>query len=81
MIREVFVNSVERRRSRCPTETGYVDMHRAIRLYRESGFRAVFIDDHVPMVAADTEFPGNLGCYRGRMYALAYIQALIDGLR
>ena len=61
--------------------TGYVDMHEAIRLYSESGFRGVLIDDHVPMVAGDTEFPGNLGGYRGRMYALGYIQALIDGLR
>lgn len=60
--------------------TGYVDMHRAIGLYKESGFHGVLIDDHVPMVAGDTDFPGNLGGYRGRMYALGYIQALIDGL-
>jgi mannonate dehydratase len=60
--------------------TGYVDMHRAMGLYKESGFRGVLIDDHVPLVADDTDFPGNLGGYRGRMFALGYIQALIDGL-
>jgi mannonate dehydratase len=58
--------------------TGYVDMEKAMRLYRDSGFRGVLIDDHVPMLAGDTEFPGNLGGYRGRMHALGYIQALID---
>jgi mannonate dehydratase len=60
--------------------TGYVDMHRALRTHHENGFRGVIIDDHVPMVAGDTEFPGNLGGYRGRMYALGYIQALLDSL-
>ena len=60
--------------------TGYVNMHWAIGLYNEGGFRGVLIDDHVPIVAGDTDFPGNLGGYRGRMYALSYIQALIDGL-
>jgi len=60
--------------------TGYVDMARAMRLYRDAGFQGVFIDDHVPMLAGDTEFPGNLGGYRGRMYAVGYIQALIDGV-
>jgi mannonate dehydratase len=59
---------------------GYVDMHKAIRMYRDAGFKGVFIDDHVPVVAGDTNFPGNLGGYRGRMYALGYIQALIDGV-
>jgi mannonate dehydratase len=53
-------------------------MEKAMRLYRDSGFRGVLIDDHVPMLAGDTEFPGNLGGYRGRMHALGYIQALID---
>ena len=60
--------------------TGYVDMHKAMRLYQEAGFNGVFIDDHVPVVAGDTAFPGNLGGYRGRMYATGYIQALIDGV-
>ncbi|HYZ87196.1 MAG TPA: mannonate dehydratase [Bryobacteraceae bacterium] len=60
--------------------TGHVDMHRALRLYKENGFRGVVIDDHVPMVAGDTEFPGNLGGYRGRMYTLGYIQAMLDVL-
>ncbi len=60
--------------------TGYVDMAKAMRLYRDAGFNGVFIDDHVPMLAGDTEFPGNLGGYRGRMYAVGYIQALIDSV-
>jgi len=60
--------------------TGYVDMRKAMRLYQENGFRGVLIDDHVPTVVGDTDFPGNLGGYRGRMYSLGYIQALIDSL-
>ena len=61
--------------------TGYVDMEKAMRLYKESGFRGVIMDDHVPVVVGDTEFPGNLGGYRGRMHALGYIQALLDVLQ
>jgi mannonate dehydratase len=58
--------------------TGYVDMARAMRAYREVGYRGVFIDDHCPAVVGDTAFPGNLGGYRSRLFALGYIQALID---
>jgi mannonate dehydratase len=58
--------------------TGYVDMLKAMRLYRETGFQGVFIDDHCPDVEGDSPFPGNLGGYRSRTFALGYIQALLD---
>jgi mannonate dehydratase len=58
--------------------TGYVDMAKAMRTYKEAGYRGVFIDDHCPKVVGDMEFPGNLGGYRTRLHALGYIQALID---
>jgi mannonate dehydratase len=61
--------------------TGYVDMQRAMRLYREAGFEGVLIDDHCPDVAGDVEFPGNLGGYRSRVFALGYIQALLDATK
>lgn len=60
--------------------TGYVDMLKAMRLYREAGYRGVFIDDHCPTVTGDAPFPGNLGGYRSRIFALGYIQALIDAV-
>jgi mannonate dehydratase len=50
--------------------TGYVDMYKAMKLYREVGYNGVFIDDHCPAVEGDTEFPGNLGGYRSRAFAL-----------
>jgi len=58
--------------------TGYVDMPRAMRLYREVGYQGVFMDDHCPNVEGDVDFPGNLGGYRSRSFALGYIQALLD---
>jgi mannonate dehydratase len=60
--------------------TGYVDMVKAMRLYRDSGFQGVFIDDHVPTVEGDTPFPGNLGGYRSRVFAAGYLQALIEAV-
>jgi len=38
----------------------------------------VLIDDHVPQIAGDKPFPGNLGGYRSRMFAVGYIESLID---
>jgi mannonate dehydratase len=58
--------------------TGYVDMHKAMRTYQEAGYRGVFIDDHCPALSQDAAFPGNLGGYRSRVFALGYIQALVD---
>lgn len=59
---------------------GYVDMARAMRLYRDVGYRGIFIDDHCPRVEGDGNFPGNLGGWRSRAHALGYIQALIDAV-
>ena len=61
--------------------TGYVDMAKAMRTYREAGFQGVLIDDHVPNVDGDAPFPGNLGGYRSRVFAAGYIQALLDATR
>jgi mannonate dehydratase len=60
--------------------TGYVDMPRAMRLYKEIGYKGVIMDDHCPNVEGDVDFPGNLGGYRSRSFALGYIQALLDQL-
>ncbi len=61
--------------------TGYVDMHKAMRAYRDAGFQGVFIDDHCPNLTGDVPFPGNLGGYRSRIFALGYIQALLHEFR
>ena len=55
--------------------TGHVDMHRAMEIYAEVGFDGVFVDDHVPIVAGDSDWG-----HRGRAFANGYIQALIDGV-
>jgi mannonate dehydratase len=60
--------------------TGYVDMFKAMRIYRDIGYQGVFIDDHCPTVEGDVEFPGNLGGYRSRVFAAGYIQALIEAV-
>jgi mannonate dehydratase len=60
--------------------TGYVDMYKAMRAYRDAGFRGVFIDDHCPTLTNDAPFPGNLGGYRSRIFALGYIQAMIEAV-
>ena len=53
--------------------TGHVNMHRAMRTYKEVGFDGVFVDDHVPVVEGDSDWG-----HRGRSFANGYIQALID---
>jgi mannonate dehydratase len=58
--------------------TGHVDMVKAMRLYRDAGYKGVFIDDHCPTVEGDVPFPGNLGGYRSRVFAAGYIQGLIE---
>jgi len=60
--------------------TGYVDMYRAMKTHRDAGFRGVFIDDHCPTVHGDSPFPGNLGGYRSRLFALGYIQSLLEAV-
>lgn len=61
--------------------TGYVDMLKAMRLYRDVGYKGVFIDDHCPTLTSDAPFPGNLGGYRSRIFAQGHIQALLDMVR
>ena len=53
--------------------TGYVDMVKAIRTYKEAGFEGVFVDDHVPVMDGDTPWG-----HTGRAFANGYIQALLD---
>ena len=55
--------------------TGYVDMYRAMTVYREVGFDGFFIDDHVPHTHGDTAWG-----HRGRAFAMGYIQALIEAV-
>jgi mannonate dehydratase len=57
--------------------TGYVDMKRIMRVYRDAGYTGTFMDDHCPMLSDDTDFPGNVGGYRSRLFAQGYIQGLI----
>ena len=55
--------------------TGYVDMYRAMRIYRDCGYDGFFIDDHVPQTRGDTEWG-----HRGRAFACGYIQGLIEAV-
>ena len=52
---------------------GYVNMYKAMKIYKEVGFDGVFIDDHVPEMTGDTSF-----AHRGRAFAAGYIKALLD---
>jgi len=60
--------------------TGYVDMKRAMEAYHLAGYEGVFMDDHCPLVDHDTEFPGNWGGYRSRVFAQGYIQAMLEAV-
>jgi len=60
--------------------TGYVDMHKAMKLLHESGYEGVVIDDHCPLLDNDPDFPGNLGGYRTRVWAQGYIAAMIEAV-
>ena len=55
--------------------TGYVDMHRAMKVYQDVGFDGFFIDDHVPQTFQDTPWG-----HRGRAFAGGYIQAMIEAV-
>ena len=55
--------------------TGYVDMYRAMTVYRDVGFDGFFIDDHVPQTFQDTQWG-----HRGRAFANGYIQAMIEAV-
>jgi mannonate dehydratase len=56
--------------------SGYVDMYRAMTVYRDVGFDGFFIDDHVPHTHGDTTWG-----HRGRAFAMGYIQALIEAVQ
>ena len=60
--------------------TGYVDMVKAMKVYKDAGYEGCFMDDHCPDIYNDQEFPGNLGGYRSRIFAQGYIQGLLDSL-
>lgn len=55
--------------------TGYVDMYKAMTIYRDVGFDGFFIDDHVPQTLDDTTWG-----HRGRAFANGYIQGLIEAV-
>lgn len=55
--------------------TGYVDMYKAMKIYKNVGYDSFFIDDHVPSTFQDTSFG-----HRGRAFAMGYIQALIESV-
>jgi len=55
--------------------TGYVDMHKAMKIYHKNGFDSFFIDDHVPQTFEDSDWG-----HRGRAFANGYIQALIESV-
>ena len=56
--------------------TGYVDMHKAMKIYHEVKFDGFFIDDHVPHTHGDTPWG-----HRGRAFANGYIQAMIEAVQ
>ena len=56
--------------------TGYVDMHKAMKIYNEVNYDSFFIDDHVPGTFQDTSFG-----HRGRAFAMGYIQAMIESVK
>lgn len=53
-------------------DEGYVDMLKALRIYKEVGFKGVFIDDHTPGVVGDAPWG-----HRGRAFAVGYLKALL----
>lgn len=61
--------------------TGYVDMYRALQIYRDAGYDGVFMDDHCPLMDDDADFPGNVGGYRSRLFAQGYIQGGLDAVK
>lgn len=52
---------------------GDVDMYKAMRIYKEVGFRGIFIPDHVPQMTNDLPWS-----YMGRAFAIGYMSALLD---
>ena len=61
--------------------TGYVDMKRIMRIYRDAGYQGTFMDDHCPWLTDDLDFPGNVGGYSSRLFAQGYIQGVIESVK
>ncbi len=61
--------------------TGYVDMNKAMKLYRDVGFHGVFIDDHCPDIDGDRPFQDRDGGYQSRAFAQGYIQAMLEAVQ
>ena len=59
-------------------DEGYVDMYRAMQIYKDVGFDGPMIDDHVPKIVDDNAWDGP---YRSEAYAMGYYKAFIDVLR
>lgn len=55
-------------------DEGYVDMPRALRIYRKCGFDGTVVPDHTPQVAAAVPWETGMG------YALGYIRGLMQSL-
>lgn len=53
-------------------DEGRLDMLKAMRAYKEGGYKGVFIVDHTPNVIDDTPWG-----HRGRAYGIGYIKALM----
>ena len=56
-------------------------MVKAMKTYKDAGYKGCFMDDHCPDIYNDQEFPGNLGGYRSRIFAQGYIQGLLDAIK
>jgi len=52
---------------------GDVDMYKAMKIYKEVGFRGIFIPDHVPQMTNDIPWS-----YMGRAFAIGYMSALLQ---
>ena len=54
-------------------DAGDTDMYKAMRAYKESGFRGILIPDHVPHIVNDISW----SCI-GRAHAIGYMKALLE---
>ena len=52
---------------------GDVDMYKAVKVYKEVGFKGILIPDHVPHMTMDV-----LWSYIGRSFAIGYMSALLQ---
>jgi len=52
---------------------GDTDMYKAMKAYKESGFKGILIPDHVPHITVDSGWS-----YIGRAFAIGYMSALLE---